>query len=148
MTTETNEVDLLSLMDLAHTADIVKTVNLERTRGLKQTAANLRVSLALVGALMGIGAQAQGTAAPVKDDLFAGTEKFAQGASNINEISMDPDSLGLVSGENARRAHGLVLNVVRTMSTISPACIASRTSRPSGRSSKPAIGTAPCTFAT
>ena len=56
-------------------------------------------------------AQSQGG---VKDDLFAGTEKFAQGATGVSEISMDPDSLGLVNGDHARRAHSLVLNVVRS----------------------------------
>jgi hypothetical protein len=32
----------------------------------------------------------------VKDDLFAGTEKFAQGASESTEINLDPDTMDMV----------------------------------------------------
>ena len=46
----------------------------------------------------------------VKDELFAGTEKFARGASDIEEITMDHDSLAKVGGQ----ASGMMLNVVRT----------------------------------
>jgi Domain of unknown function (DUF4252) len=36
-------------------------------------------------------------AAPqVKDDLFAGAEKFAQGASEVSEINLDPSTMGMV----------------------------------------------------
>src|SRR5579875_3266930 len=56
----------------------------------------------------------QNTTAPMKDDLFAGTEKFAKGASDVTEVDMDPDSLNLVGGPEAGRAHRMVLNVVRT----------------------------------
>jgi hypothetical protein len=54
------------------------------------------------------------TSATTKDDLFAGTEIFAKGASDVTEITMDPDTLGLVGGRDGRRAHTMVLNVVRT----------------------------------
>lgn len=57
---------------------------------------------------------AQNTAPLPKDDLFAGTEVFAKGASDITEITMDPNSLDLVGGSDERRAHNMVLNVVRT----------------------------------
>ena len=50
----------------------------------------------------------------VQDDLFAGTEKFAKGASDATEVNMDPDSLAMVNGSDAKRAHNMVLNVVRT----------------------------------
>ncbi len=59
-------------------------------------------------------AAAQGTSPTVKDDLFNGTEKFAKGASDVTEVTMDPDMLSQVNGENGRRAHNMVLNVVRT----------------------------------
>ena len=49
-----------------------------------------------------------------KDDLFAGAEKFAKGASDVTEVNMDPDSLGMVEGGNAKRAHDMVLNTVRS----------------------------------
>lgn len=70
--------------------------------------------VALMVVMSGSLAGAQGTSAIVKDDLFNGTEKFAKGASDVTEVTMDPDTLGMVNGDNARRAHGMVLNVVRT----------------------------------
>jgi hypothetical protein len=57
---------------------------------------------------------AMGQAGDTKDDLFAGTEEFAKNASDVTEISMDPESLGMVGGSHANRAHSMVLNVVRT----------------------------------
>ena len=53
---------------------------------------------------------AQGTTPAVKDDLFEGTQIFEKGASEVTEISMDPNSLGMVGG----RAHNMILNVVKT----------------------------------
>src|ERR1700678_420931 len=32
----------------------------------------------------------------VKDDLFAGAEKFAQGASEVSEINLDPKPMGMI----------------------------------------------------
>ncbi len=64
--------------------------------------------------------QAAQNTPPVKDDLFAGTEKFAKGASDVTEVTMDPDSLDLVGGPDAHRAHRMVLNVVRTYSYDKP----------------------------
>ena len=46
----------------------------------------------------------------VKDDLFEGTQIFEKGASNVTEITMDPNALGMVGGH----AHNMLLNVVRT----------------------------------
>jgi hypothetical protein len=57
------------------------------------------------------GAQNTDTA---KDDLFNGTDVFAKNATHVTEISMDPDSLGLVGGPEEHKAHNMVLNVVRT----------------------------------
>jgi hypothetical protein len=56
----------------------------------------------------------------VKDDLFAGTEVFEKGASDVNEITMDPDTLDLVGGKDGKRAHNMILNVVRTYSYDKP----------------------------
>jgi hypothetical protein len=50
----------------------------------------------------------------MKDDLFAGTEVFAKGASDVTEITMDPDTLGMVGGKDSHKAHNMILNVVRT----------------------------------
>jgi hypothetical protein len=71
-------------------------------------------------AMTSAGAQQSGTSAPVKDDLFAGTEVFAKGASDVTEITMDPDTLGMVGGKASTRAHNMVLNVVRTYSYDKP----------------------------
>jgi hypothetical protein len=49
-----------------------------------------------------------------KDDLFAGTEQFAKGASSVTQIDMDPRSLDEVEGHNSARAHNTVLSVVHT----------------------------------
>src|SRR5580700_353599 len=32
----------------------------------------------------------------VKDDLFAGAEKFAQGASEVSEINLDPKTMSMI----------------------------------------------------
>ncbi len=75
----------------------------------------MKMAAVVLAVVVGGGlAGAQGTSPTVKDDLFNGTEKFAKGASDVTEVTMDPDTLGMVNGDNARRARGMVLNVVRT----------------------------------
>ena len=79
--------------------------------------------LVAVVMLTGFGVGAAQTSTPStmsKDDLFAGTEKFANGASDVTELNMDPQSLNLVNGKDAHRAHRMVLNVVRTYSYEKP----------------------------
>lgn len=39
-----------------------------------------------------------------KDDLFAGAEKFAQNATKVTEIHLDPNTMGMVAGEHGRDA--------------------------------------------
>ncbi|HEY4009780.1 MAG TPA: hypothetical protein VGM11_06490 [Acidobacteriaceae bacterium] len=67
---------------------------------------------------MGAGAASQGEGAQnveaAKDDLFAGTEIFEKGASDVTEITMDPDSLNMVGGPDGHKARNMILNVVRT----------------------------------
>ena len=68
-----------------------------------------------VGLGVGVGAEGGQATQPLpKDDLFAGTEVFAKGASDITEITMDPDTLNLVNGPERGRARNTVLKVVRT----------------------------------
>ena len=69
-----------------------------------------------VGLGAGVGAEGGGQATQplAKDDLFAGTEIFAKNAADITEITMDPDTLNLVGGNDRGRARSMVLNVVRT----------------------------------
>lgn len=52
--------------------------------------------------------------ASVKDDLFAGTEKFAKNAKEATEVNMTPDDLEEVRGPHAMRARETVLNVVHS----------------------------------
>ena len=51
----------------------------------------------------------------VKDDLFAGTEKFANGASDVTDVNLGPDMLGMVSGKHGGDvAHKMNFMVVRS----------------------------------
>ena len=52
----------------------------------------------------------------VKDDLFAGTEKFAQGASESTEINLDPDTMGMMDShhKNAELAKKMKFMIIRT----------------------------------
>ena len=52
-----------------------------------------------------------------KDDLFAGTEKFAKGASKSEEIDLDPNSMGLVGNDsNAKPNNRELASKMRRMS--------------------------------
>lgn len=50
----------------------------------------------------------------VKDDLFAGTEQFNKNATDVTEINMGPDSLGMVGGRHYGESKNMVLNIVRS----------------------------------
>jgi hypothetical protein len=50
----------------------------------------------------------------VKDDLFAGTEKFAKGASDVTDVNLDPSMMGMVGGKHGDLAHKLNFMVVRS----------------------------------
>jgi hypothetical protein len=52
----------------------------------------------------------------VKVDLFAGTEKFAQGASESTEINLDPDTMDMVGSghKNAELAKKMKFMTIRT----------------------------------
>lgn len=53
----------------------------------------------------------------VKDELFAGTEKFAQGAKEVTEVNLDKNMLGMVSGKGGKNgdvANKLEFVVVHT----------------------------------
>ena len=77
------------------------------------------MAVVMLGASTCVSAMAQ-TSSPAKDDLFAGTEIFAKGASDVNEVTMDPDTLDLVGGPNSKAAHSMLLNVVRSYSYDKP----------------------------
>ena len=63
----------------------------------------------LQGGAVGTGGRSE---AGMKDDLFAGTEKFAKGATEATEVNQDPDDLDEVHGQHAARAHRMLLNSV------------------------------------
>lgn len=48
-----------------------------------------------------------------KDELFAGTERFAAGATDVTSVSLGPEMLGMVSGRNggdvAKKMHFMVV---------------------------------------
>jgi hypothetical protein len=57
------------------------------------------------------------SSAPVKDDLFAGAEKFAQGASEVTELNLDPNTMGMVGhghGRDADMARKMNFMVIHT----------------------------------
>jgi Domain of unknown function (DUF4252) len=63
------------------------------------------------------------TVGQAKDDLLAGTEKFAQGATKVTEINLDPSTMGMVGhghGPHADLANKLSLMVVHTYSYEKP----------------------------
>ena len=73
----------------------------------------------VLAAVFAMGFVAQGTAVAqtvnkAKDDLFAGTEVFEKNATDVTEITMDPDSLAMVNGKDKDKAHNTVLQTVRT----------------------------------
>ena len=51
--------------------------------------------------------------AQVKDDLLAGTEKFAEGASSVTDVNLDPSMMSMV-GKNSEMAHKMDFIVVHT----------------------------------
>jgi hypothetical protein len=74
-----------------------------------------------VGVGHGPGIEGAQNAEPApKDDLFANTEVFAKNATHVTEITMDPDTLNMVGGSDERRAHNMVLNVVRSFTYDKP----------------------------
>jgi hypothetical protein len=51
----------------------------------------------------------------VKDDLFAGTEKFAAGASDVTEVNLDPTMMGMVRSKgDSELAHKMKFMVIHT----------------------------------
>ena len=54
------------------------------------------------------------SAPQVKDDLFAGTEKFAAGASDVTELNLDPNMLAMVSNGNAEMVKKMDFVVVHS----------------------------------
>jgi hypothetical protein len=93
----------------------------------KEMAMMKRMAVVAVMAAMYVGGtmqaqQAPAPSTPVKftDDLFAGTEKFAKNAVSATEVTMDPQTLGLVDGKDKDRARETKLSVVRTYSYDKP----------------------------
>lgn len=84
----------------------------------------LRKGAAVVAGLVLLGAQAF-AAAPrqVKDDLFAGTERFAAGAKDSTEVNLDKNMLGLaggMSGTNSNLMQKMDYVIVRSYQYAKP----------------------------
>ena len=63
------------------------------------------VSVLIAPPIPGIHMQTKSsTNGQIKDELLAGTEKFAQGASEVTEINLDPNTIGMVGGGHGRNA--------------------------------------------
>jgi hypothetical protein len=83
---------------------------MSRGAEMQAQAAVMRVQGAMVQAEMVAVGDPQ-----VKDELFAGTEKFAAGASNVTDVNLGPDMLGMVTGKHGGDlAHKMNFMVVRT----------------------------------
>ena len=78
---------------------------------------NVRVRPALVMADLSIQLEKASFAAQVRDDLLSGAEKFAQGATSVAEINLDPTTMGMLGnnhGHNADLARKLDFMVIRS----------------------------------
>lgn len=73
---------------------------------------NVVLAAVFAASVLAQGAMAQ-QSIPAKDDLFAGTEVFAKNATDVTEITMNPDSLDRVGGNHANRARQELLHIVR-----------------------------------
>ncbi len=76
-------------------------------------------------ALSGLSMQVQNVSmgAQVKDDLLNGTEKFAQGAIKVEDINLDPTTMGLISshhGPDSDMAEKLDLIIIHSYSYDKP----------------------------
>ncbi|HEX4759059.1 MAG TPA: DUF4252 domain-containing protein [Terracidiphilus sp.] len=80
----------------------------------------IRIRISPVVHMPGLLMQVENVAAsrPVKDELLAGTEKFAQGASSVAEIDLDPTTMSMLGstrhGRDADLASKLNLMSVRS----------------------------------
>jgi Domain of unknown function (DUF4252) len=50
----------------------------------------------------------------VKDELFAGTEKFERGATDVTNVNLDPSMLGLIGGDKSGVAQKMKFTVVHS----------------------------------
>jgi len=73
-------------------------------------------SIVSISGVSGLNLQVSSAAAKVKDDLLAGTEKFAQGASKVAEINLDPNTMAMIGsyGPESKLAGKMKLMVVRS----------------------------------
>jgi hypothetical protein len=85
----------------------------------------IKVKIKPVLTLAGLSMQVENVSvgAQAKDDLLAGTEKFAQGASSVTEVNLDSTTMGMLGddhGPNADKARKLNFMVVRSYSYDKP----------------------------
>jgi len=86
------------------------------------------LAVAMAGGCAPVGAQSSKTVLfmgwggfQVKDDLFAGTEQFAKGASDVTEVNLDPKMLGMLGKSTGNDlAHKMEFLVVHSYSYDKP----------------------------
>jgi hypothetical protein len=93
--------------------------------GVPDTSVNVKPVIKLAGLELRVGGVdlqtnvAMNVAYQVKDDLFAGAEKFSQGATEVTEINLDPSTMGLIGrshgrdGEEARKMKTMVIHTYK-----------------------------------
>jgi hypothetical protein len=90
------------------------------TTNAQEQATRVRVRIRPVVHMTGLLMQVENVSAsrPAKDELLAGTEKFAQGASSVTEINLDPTTMSMIvsmrHGRDADLASKLNLMSVRS----------------------------------
>jgi len=81
------------------------------------TQVSVQPAITIVASTMAEGGQSS------KDNLFAGTEKFAQGANRVTEINLDPSTMSMMGGrkgKDADLAQKMTLMTVHTYSYDKP----------------------------
>jgi hypothetical protein len=100
-----------AMMIAAASAGAQTTLDATKTAAMQ---AQMQAQTQARGAMMQAGMMTVGDP-QVKDDLFEGTEKFAQGASDVTSVNLGPDMLGMVTGKHGGDvAHKMNFMVVRS----------------------------------
>jgi hypothetical protein len=114
-------------MKIAKTIQVVLAIVLVTTAAANAAEPKIKIKIKVRPfiILAGLSLQVQNVSmgAQVKDDLLNGTEKFAQGASKVTDINLDPTTMGLISshhGPDADMADKLDLIVIHSFSYDKP----------------------------
>jgi hypothetical protein len=95
---------------------VIPQVTIPQVTVPQQIAVNAHVTVPVINLQTNVAVK---VAYQAKDDLFAGAEKFAQGASEVTEINLDPTTMGLVGmnhgkdGEEARKMKSMSIHTYK-----------------------------------